>query len=56
MGFPYGIRGLASASCATRNGLGNQGQTLASGVYFARLRVQGPGINEELTRKITLTR
>jgi hypothetical protein len=41
---------------ATWNGRGDRGNDLASGIYFARLRVQGPGIREELTRKITLTR
>lgn len=41
---------------ASWGGLSDAGTPLASGVYFARLRVQGPGINEELTRKITLTR
>ncbi|MEN8008095.1 MAG: FG-GAP-like repeat-containing protein [Candidatus Krumholzibacteriota bacterium] len=37
-------------------GLSDRGAPLASGIYFARLRVQGPGINEELTRKIVLAR
>jgi len=37
-------------------GLADGGVPAASGVYFARLRVQGPGINEVLTRKITLAR
>ena len=37
-------------------GLADSGAPVGSGVYFARLRVQGPGINEMLTRKITLTR
>jgi hypothetical protein len=41
---------------ASWGGLGDGGNPLASGVYFARLKVQGPGINEELTRKITLAR
>ncbi len=37
-------------------GLGDGGAPVASGVYFARLTVQGPGINETLTRKVTLAR
>jgi len=37
-------------------GLSDKGSPLASGIYFARLRVQGPGINEEMTRKITLAK
>ncbi len=41
---------------ANWNGRGDGGQALASGVYFAKLRVQGPGIGEELTRKVILTR
>jgi hypothetical protein len=32
------------------------GRAVASGQYFARLRVRGPGINEELTRKLTVVR
>jgi len=38
------------------DGLSDRGAPLASGLYFARLRVRGPGLNEEMTRKITLTR
>lgn len=38
------------------SGTSDRGAPLASGVYFARLRVQGPGINQEMTRKITLAR
>lgn len=41
---------------ASWGGLNDVGAPLASGIYFARLRVQGPGINEEMTRKITLAR
>jgi hypothetical protein len=41
---------------ASWGGLGDNGENLASGVYFARLRVEGPDIREELTRKITLAR
>jgi hypothetical protein len=41
---------------ASWNGLGDRGEPVASGVYFARLRVNGTGINEVRTRKVTLTR
>jgi hypothetical protein len=38
------------------DGRGRHGAPLPSGVYFARLRVRGPGVNEELVREITLLR
>ena len=38
------------------DGRDGQQRQLASGVYFARLKVSGPGLNEELTRKINLLR
>lgn len=46
----------AGSQVVSWGGLDDRGAPLASGLYFARLRVQGPGIDEELTRKITLTR
>ncbi|MCK9997405.1 MAG: VCBS repeat-containing protein, partial [Candidatus Krumholzibacteria bacterium] len=41
---------------ASWGGMTDGGAPAASGIYFARLRVQGPGINEVLTRKVTLAR
>ncbi len=38
------------------NGRDNAGAPLASGHYFARLRVKGPDVNEELVRKLTVLR
>ena len=31
-------------------------QQVADGVYFAQLRVRGPGVNETVTRKVTVVR
>jgi flagellar hook assembly protein FlgD len=36
------------------HGRNERGEPLASGQYLARLRVQGPGVRELLTRKITV--
>jgi hypothetical protein len=38
------------------HGRGENGEPLASGHYLARLRVRGPGIDELLTRKLTILR
>jgi hypothetical protein len=38
------------------HGRDKRGERLASGQYFARLRVRGPGVSELLTRKVTLVR
>ena len=38
------------------NGRDDRGVPLASGQYFARLRVRGPSLDESLTRKIVLLR
>jgi len=38
------------------DGRGAQGQNLASGVYFARLRVRGPGLDQGINRKVNLLR
>jgi hypothetical protein len=40
----------------TWHGRNERGEPLASGQYLARLRVQGPGIKELLTRKVTVLR
>lgn len=34
------------------DGRDNDGRALASGVYFANLKVNGPGVNQELSRKV----
>lgn len=38
----------------TWNGRDDQGRPLASGNYLATLRVQGPGVNERINRKVTV--
>ena len=38
------------------NGRDRQGRPLASGQYLARLKVRGPGVNQQMTRKISLIR
>lgn len=40
----------------TWNGRDGQGRDLASGNYVAALRVRGPGVNEQLSRKVTILR
>jgi hypothetical protein len=40
----------------TWDGRGDRGAPLPSGVYFARLRVRGPDVKEELVRRVTLLR
>jgi hypothetical protein len=40
----------------TWNGRDDQGRQVASGQYLARLSVQGPGLNEDLTRRVTVLR
>ncbi len=40
----------------TWHGRGALGEPLASGQYLARLRVRGPGVDELLTRKVTILR
>jgi hypothetical protein len=46
----------AGSHVVSWDGRGGEGQLLASGQYFARLTVRGPGVHEQLTRKITLLR
>lgn len=38
------------------DGHDRSGRPVASGQYFARLRVRGPGLDEELTRKLVVVR
>ncbi len=45
---------LAGVHVVHFDGLDQKGRQLATGQYFARLTVRGPGINEVKTRKITL--
>ena len=40
----------------TWNGRDDQGRSLASGNYVAALRVKGPGVDQTLTRKVTVLR
>jgi hypothetical protein len=40
----------------TWDGCDRRGVSLPSGMYFARLRVRGPGVSEELVRAVTLLR
>jgi hypothetical protein len=40
----------------TWNGRDDQGRQVASGQYLARLSVKGPGLNEDLTRRVTVLR
>ncbi len=38
------------------DGRNDAGRPVAAGVYFARLTVRGPGVDEMQTRKLTLRR
>jgi FlgD Ig-like domain/FG-GAP-like repeat len=38
------------------DGRDDSGQSLASGLYFAQLKVRGPGLNQEMSRKVNLLR
>ena len=38
------------------NGRDGHGRNVASGQYLARLRVQGPGVGEDMTRRVTVLR
>ena len=40
----------------TWNGCDGAGRPVASGTYFARLNVRGPGLNEELVRKLMVVK
>ncbi|MCB1184325.1 hypothetical protein KDM41_12890 [bacterium] len=46
----------AGPHVVTFDGRDQQGRELAAGQYFARLTVRGPGIDRQLTRKLTLLR
>jgi len=38
------------------DGCDGGGRNVASGQYLARLRIQGPGVDQELTRRVTVVR
>ena len=38
------------------DGRDNEGRTLASGHYVAKLRLRGPSVKQELTRKVVVLR
>ncbi|MBD3222638.1 hypothetical protein GF314_15495, partial [bacterium] len=38
------------------NGRDQEGRRVASGQYLARLEVHGPGVHEQLTRRVTVIR
>lgn len=46
----------AGARVVTWNGKDRRGDPVASGQYFARLTVRGPGLDDVLTRKVTVIR
>ena len=46
----------AGARVVTWHGRDRRGEPVASGQYFARLTVRGPGLHEVLTRKVTVIR
>lgn len=46
----------AGPRVVTWNGRDATGRPVASGTYFARLRVRGPGLNQDLTRKLMVVK
>lgn len=46
----------AGAGVVTWNGKDRRGDPVASGQYFSRLTVRGPGLDDVLTRKVTVIR